>query len=207
MSAADALSNGGSVDCKIPGMHGVGRDHICVKCGGEVAVGLSQPGNATIDYVFLQPGAWARLHQLPVLASTIEAMKSAGITAIRQGGSFPDPSYYFWKRWTGPTYLRPSVSATWGSSLEAGWGPFEFIDMCEAAGILPVVTTTAQSTAGHGVGALPACCAPEDMADLIEYTHGNASTKWGKQRIADGHPAEYHLQYIELGTYYPTHLY
>ena len=92
--------------------------------------------------------------------------------AVLQGGSFTDPSYYFWKRWTGPAWLRPSISATWGSSLEAGWGPFEFIDMCEAAGILPVVTTTAESTGGgHGVGVLPACCAPEDMADLIEYTY------------------------------------
>lgn len=207
LSVTDARANGGSVDCKLPGMHRVGRDHVCLKCGGEIAVGLAAAGAANIDYVFLQPGPWARLSatggsgggSLPVLASTVAAMKQAGVTAIRQGGSFTDPSYYFWKRWTGPTYLRPSISATWGSSLEAGWGPFEFVDMCAAADIVPIVTTTAQATAGHGDGALPACCAPSDMADLIEYCWGNESTSWGRQRIVDGHPAFYELKYIELG--------
>ena len=91
MSAADAMSNGGSVDCKIPGMHGMGRDHACVKCGGEIAVGLSAPGDASIDYVFLQPGPWARLGTLPVLASTIKAMKAVGVTAIRQVCQPPGP--------------------------------------------------------------------------------------------------------------------
>eukprot|EP01052_Picozoa_sp_SAG31_P062600 SAG31_NODE_21572_length_546_cov_0.805369_1_plen_90_part_01 len=89
------------------------------------------------------------------------------------------------------------MSATWGSSFEGGCeypcessqfgagcpvgtehmrlnvgGPFEMLDLCEAAGIEPVITTTAQSAASHatpGSPSLPACCAPEDMADLIEY--------------------------------------
>ena len=40
---------------------------------------------------------------------------------------------------------------------------------------------------------------PEDWADLVEYCHGNASTAWGRQRIADGHPAPYDLTVFELG--------
>ena len=63
------MSNGGSVDCKIPGMHGMGRDHACVKCGGEIAVGLSAPGDASIDYVFLQPGPWAEAVRARALES------------------------------------------------------------------------------------------------------------------------------------------
>lgn len=81
----------------------------------------------------------------------------------------------------------------------------DFLDMCEAAGIVAVVTTTAQSAAAHGSHTpntsqpLPACCAPEDMADLVEYSWGNSSTTWGRKRIADGHPAPYNLRYVELG--------
>ena len=113
----------------------------------------------------------------------------------------------------------------WGKSLVSGWGPFEFIDMCVAAGIEPVVTTSAQDgtlrrsvvvsgfpapnlfvnlksilwnlkLANHVDISEPvlvpgACCEPDDMADLIEYCHGNASTVWGAQRIADGHADPY----------------
>ena len=61
--------------------------------------------------------------------------------------------------------------------------------MCNAAGIEPVMTTTGVCDA----------CQPEDMGDLIEYAHGDNTTAWGKQRIADGHPASYDVKFFELG--------
>ena len=42
------------------------------------------------------------------------------------------------------------------------------------------------------------CCAPDDMADLVEYLWGGNDTVWGKQRFEDGHPQPYKLKYIEL---------
>lgn len=35
----------------------------------------------------------------------------------------------------------------WRNSYESSWGPFEFIDMCNAAGIEPIITTAAESNA------------------------------------------------------------
>lgn len=35
----------------------------------------------------------------------------------------------------------------WKACLLSGWGPFEMIDMCNALGIEPVITTTETSTA------------------------------------------------------------
>lgn len=58
--------------------------------------------------------------------------------------------------------------------------------MCRAAGFEPIITTTAQDTSGASK-----CCAPDDMADLVEYCYGNSSTEWGRLRIADGHPDPY----------------
>ena len=81
------------VDC---GRMGPGPGHICVRCGGQLAVGLSAPGEVLVDFVWLQPGEWGRLGSLPVLKDTIETLQAIGVKAIRQGGSFTDPEYYFW---------------------------------------------------------------------------------------------------------------
>ena len=133
-----------------------------------------------------------------------------GISAIRVGGSFasvtgwPDggggtpPStisgqYYQWQKWTGPPWLRPSVAAVWNAyygnaySLIGGWGPFEVIDMANALDIEPILTTTASSSAA-------------ELADLVEYCHGDAATtRFGRQRAADGHPKPYRVRFFELG--------
>ena len=98
--------------------------------------------------------------------------------------------------------------------------------MCNAAGIEPIVTTSAESnTLGRApsVKGPATCCDPEDMADLVESAPGNISldpvtflihrlilwsrycwgdprnTTWGRQRAADGHPHPYRLKWIELG--------
>ncbi len=46
--------------------HPILKGHICVQCGGELFVGLSQSGTVNIDYVYLQPGEWGRFKGLPV---------------------------------------------------------------------------------------------------------------------------------------------
>jgi alpha-N-arabinofuranosidase len=41
---------------------------------------------------------------------------------------------------------------------------------------------------------------PGDMADLVEYSFGDASTTWGRMRIEqDEHPAIYNWSFVELG--------
>lgn len=46
--------------------------------------------------------------------------------------------------------------------------------------------------------AVPAVYTP-DLAELVEYCLGDASTVWGKQRIADGHPGLYQPFAWEIG--------
>ena len=36
------------------------QGHICIKCGGEFLIGLSEPGVVHVDYVYVQPGAAGR---------------------------------------------------------------------------------------------------------------------------------------------------
>ena len=39
-------------------------------------------------------------------------LKAMGINIIRQGGSFADGSYYYWKNWRGLPWTRESISQT-----------------------------------------------------------------------------------------------
>ena len=39
----------------------------------------------------------------------------------------------------------------------------------------------------------------QDALDEIEYVTGGADTKWGAERIKDGHPAPFPLHYVEVG--------
>ena len=185
----------GEVSCGNMGPH----SHVCVKCGGEFAIGLSSPGEASIDYVYLQPGAWGvvpganPLGGGPALASAAAVLKTMGINIIRQGGSFADGSYYYWKNWRGLPWTRESLGAEWGGvgTIISGWGPFEMMDFCDAVGIEPVFTTNAVGPE-----------TPEDMADLVEYLYGDETTTWGKMRIADGRTKPYETRFFELGAYF-----
>jgi hypothetical protein len=63
-------------------------DHACVRCGGQLLVGLSSPGAAAhLSYVYLQPGPWGRVGGMPVNAAAGQLVKDFGINVIRQGGT------------------------------------------------------------------------------------------------------------------------
>lgn len=126
-----------AIDC---GGQGDEPGHICVRCGGEVVVGLAGPAGAVANfgYVWVGPGAWALWRGQPVLASAVETLQTMGVTMIRQGGTVSQS--IAWKDWRGPPHERKSLGHVWGASLVSGWGPFEFFNMCESAGIEPVIT-------------------------------------------------------------------
>jgi hypothetical protein len=175
--------------------------HVCVRCGGELRLtlggeaatdGAAASSSVNLDFVWLQPGAWGRLAGLPILKATVDLLRAMGTRVIRLGGTFaslgPGAGIdYKWDRWTGPVWARNlSTGMQFLDNLISSFGPFEFLDMCEAAGIEPVVTTSMYAT-------------PDDMADLVEYCWGPTHSPGGAKRVADGHPRPYQLKYIELG--------
>jgi hypothetical protein len=168
-----------------------GPAHVCMRCGGELYVGLSAPGDAKFGSVSLMPGPWGRLvapdgRVLPVLKSGSDMLTTMGITLMRSGGSVSQSMR--WKDWRGPEVYRPSNQQIWGESLLAGWGIFEVIDMCNALGIEPVITLAYDDNDSL------------DWADLVEYCWGDATTtSWGARRAADGHPGVFNVSVFELG--------
>lgn len=153
---------------------------------GRFAIKLKQPGTITIGYVLLQPGPWGRFKNLPVRKDVAEGLVNQGITVLRYGGSMVNASEYRWKNMIGPRAFRPPYAGWWHPHSSDGWGIFEFLSFCQAAGFVAVPDVNVNET-------------PQDMADFIDYANGSTDSKWGRKRAKDGHPIPYHLKYLELG--------
>ena len=153
---------------------------------GRFAVKLKQPGSVSVGYVFLQPGPWGRFKNLPVRKDVAEGLINQGVTILRYGGSMVNNPEYRWKKMIGPRAQRPPYDGHWYPYSSDGWGIFDFLNLCEAAGVI-------------GIPDLDINESPNDMADFMDYLNGTPDNEWGKKRVADGHPAPYHLKCIELG--------
>ncbi len=177
-----------TIDCGQMG--GIG--HICVRCGGEFVLALAAGANpAHVGYVFVEPGEWGRFAGLSILKTGVDTLKKMGITAIRAGGSFSNTIK--WKAWRGVPWERPSMQESWKNSLLSGFGPFEVIDMANAAGIVPFVTLEWDQDGGGQPST-------QTWADLVEYAWGDETTAWGSVRIYnDSHPQPFNVTYFELG--------
>lgn len=153
---------------------------------GRFAIKLKQPGILQIGYAFLQPGAWGRFKGLPVRKDVAQGLIDQGITVLRQGGCMANAAEYRWKKMIGPRAKRPPYEGWWYPYSSNGWGIFDFLNLCEAAGFLPVPDVNCNET-------------PADLADFIEYVNGPPNSKWGRQRVEDGHPKPYRLKHLEIG--------
>lgn len=153
---------------------------------GQLVISLTQPGSVVLGYAFLQPGAWGLFKGLPVRKDVAEGLIGQGIKVLRYGGSMVNAEEYRWKKMIGRRDLRSPYRGTWYPYSSNGWGIPDFLNFCEAAGLLGVPDFNINET-------------PQDMADFIEYANGLANTLWGAKRVADGHPQPYNLKYLELG--------
>jgi Alpha-L-arabinofuranosidase C-terminal domain/Domain of Unknown Function (DUF1080) len=153
---------------------------------GRFAIKLKAPGSITVGYVFLEPANWGLYKGLPVRKDVVDGLINQGVNVLRYGGSMVNAAQYRWKNMIGPSDRRQPYNGTWYPYSSNGWGIFDFLNMCEAAGFLGIPALNSNETA-------------QDMADFMQYVNGPVFTKWGSQRAADGHPAPYELKYIEFG--------
>jgi len=152
----------------------------------RLSITLHQPGEVSLGYVFLQPGAWGRYQNLPVRKDVVESLLKEKLSVMRYGGSMTLADNYNWKNMIGPREKRPPYKGIWYPFSSNGWGIIDFMDLCEAMHITGIPDFRSGET-------------PQDMADFVEYANGGANTVWGQKRVAAGHPQPYHLKYLELG--------
>jgi alpha-L-arabinofuranosidase len=109
--------------------------------------------------------------------------------------------HYDWKKTIGPLVDRPTHPTPWTYRSSDGIGLLEFLTWCEDLHMEPLLAVFS------GYSLLQEHIAPgndlepyvQDALDEIEYITGDSSTRWGAERAKDGHPAPFHLKFIEVG--------
>ncbi|MGO9796298.1 MAG: alpha-L-arabinofuranosidase C-terminal domain-containing protein [Terracidiphilus sp.] len=106
-----------------------------------------------------------------------------------------------WKKTIGPWVDRPTHMSPWHYRSSDGMGLLEFLEWCEDLKMQPVLAVYAgysleQEHVDPGPALEPYV---QDALDEIEYVTGGADTKWGAERVKDGHPAPFPLRYVEVG--------
>ena len=108
---------------------------------------------------------------------------------------------YEWKKTIGPLVDRPTHPSPWNYHSSDGLGLLEFLEWCEDLHMQNVLAVYAgysmkQEHVEPGKDLEPYV---QDALDEIEYATGGPDTKWGAERVKDGHPAPFKLAYVEIG--------
>ncbi len=166
---------------------------------------LAQPGTVSLQSVSLMPPTY---HDRPNgnRPDLMEKMAAMHPRFLRlPGGNYLEgdtlADWYNWKKTVGPIVDRPGHQAPWTYWSTDGLGLLEFLDWTEDLHVEPVLAVYA----GYGLKGEHfqpgADLEPFVQAalDEVEYVTGDANTRWGAQRVKDGHPAPFPLHYIEIG--------
>ncbi|MEI6604198.1 MAG: alpha-L-arabinofuranosidase C-terminal domain-containing protein [Verrucomicrobiota bacterium] len=109
-----------------------------------------------------------------------------------------------WKHTVGDIARRPGRWDLWGYHNTEGLGFHEYLQLCEDLHSEPMyVINAGLSCAYRSEEKIPS---PEelqpfiqDTLDALEYANGPASSKWGAERVKNGHPEPFKIKYVEIG--------
>lgn len=178
--------------------------------GGKLQINLpeSWSGTLDLDYVSLMPDNTFHHRPNGLRPDVAEAIAGLKPAFVRwPGGCVVEgitlETRFRWKQTMGDPASRPGAYNLWGYRNTCGFGWKEALDFCEDLG----AATMYVCNAGMACQAQTSELAPEselrdyltDCLDAIEYAIGDTTTTWGARRAADGHPAPYRLEYVEIG--------
>jgi len=171
----------------------------------HLAITVGRPGTLWLNLVSLFPPTYKdRLNGDRIdLSEKLAALHPAFLRF--PGGNYLEgnhiPEHFDWKKTIGPLVDRPTHPSPWGYQSSDGMGLLEFLGWCEDLHMQPVLAVYAgYSLAGEHIKT-EADLEPfvQDALDEIEYVTGGPDTKWGAERIKDGHAAPFTLTYVEIG--------
>ena len=174
----------------------------------RLALEFDAPGKIWIDYVSLFPEHTFMNRPNGLRQDVAEMLVGLRPAFVRwPGGCVVEgitlENRFEWKKTLGDPAARPGEYSTWGYRCSYGFGYYEMLQFCEDIGAAAMYVCNV----GLGCQFRMGDASPddkinyylEDCLDAIEYALGDEITEWGKRRAADGHPAPFPLQYVEIG--------
>jgi alpha-N-arabinofuranosidase len=149
----------------------------------SLTISSPPPGSVNIDQISLfSASALAAGGYRPDLLKAVVDLQPASIRW--PGGGFANR--YIWQNGIGPHEKRlPHPIEQWNDRDTYQFGTDEFLRLCERIKAEPILVINIS----RGV---------EDALHWLEYCMGDATTEYGQQRAANGHPAPYQLETIEI---------
>jgi alpha-N-arabinofuranosidase len=176
-----------------------------VTANNHLILTLPRPATLWLNLVSLFPPTY---HDRP-LGNRIDLMEKLAAMQPKflrlPGGNYLEGNHikerFDWKTTIGPWVDRPTHPSPWGYHSSDGMGLLEFLEWCEDLKIEPVLAvyggySMAQEHVEPGPALKPYI---DDALDEIEYVTGGPETKWGAERIRNGHPSPFPLHYVEVG--------
>lgn len=187
-------------------------------------------GEACFDMISMMPQDTYK--GLPVRKDFGEYLEALNPTFLRFPGGCviegrDEESIYSWKdsigdglafevggeNTVGDVAVRPQGKSIWQGSkanpyyTTYGLGFYEYFELCEALGCMPVPVLNAGMTCEiqspfykvYSIADEEFKQYVQDALDLVEFCKGDGSTTWGAVRIAMGHEEPFELKYIGIG--------
>jgi alpha-L-arabinofuranosidase len=168
----------------------------------KLQISAAGKGTLFLDMVSLMPKKTWKGHGLRVdLAESIEALHPSFMRF--PGGNWVEGDdrahMYRWKTTVGDIDARTPLWNTWGYNTTQGLGFHEYLQLCEDLGVEPLFCINDGMSLHDSVPMEQMGPWVQDALDAIEYANGPTNTVWSSLRAKAGHPAPFHLRYMEIG--------
>jgi hypothetical protein len=168
----------------------------------KLVLSVAQPGTIWLAMVSLLPKKTWKGHGLrPDLAEMLAGLRPSFVRF--PGGCWVEGDElkwaYRWKRTIGDVAERIPLWNIWKYYATHGLGFHEYLVMCEDLGAEPLFVINCGMSHRENVPMDKMQEWVQDALDAIEYANGPATSKWGAVRARAGHPAPFHLKYMEIG--------
>ena len=165
---------------------------------------ISQAGTVYLDFVSLFPAATFNSRTNGLRPDLAKMLLNLNPSFMRfPGGSWVDgvnlSNAYHWKPTAGFLPDRTVRTNIWGYMVDNGLGYHEYLQLCEDLGAQPLFCINCGVSGGQSIATANLGPWVQEVLDAIQYANGDTSTTYGAQRAANGHPAPFNLQYIEVG--------
>jgi alpha-L-arabinofuranosidase len=168
----------------------------------KLQISASGQGALCLDMVSLLPEKTWKNHGLrPDLAGALDDLHPSFMRF--PGGNWIEGDdlahMYHWKYTIGDMDARTPLWNTWGYNTTQGLGFHEYLQLCEDLGAEPLFDISCGMSLHDSVPLSRMGQWVQDALDAIEYANGPTNSVWGGLRARAGHPAPFHLKYMEIG--------